>query len=94
MTKLQASAYDTESFLEADFGILRMTVLVAFLTLAVGYSLGQLLAKADVMLRVKRSGYFNKLLIIKISEDFSFESKFIARKKLSKGSGKYARAKW
>lgn len=44
--------------------------------------------------RVKRAGNFNKLLIIKISADFSFESKFIARKKLAKGAGKYARAKW
>ena len=44
--------------------------------------------------RVKRAGNFNKLLIIKISKDFSFESKFIARKKLAKGTGKYARAKW
>lgn len=44
--------------------------------------------------RVKRAGNFNKLLIVKINEDFSFESRLIARKELKKGDGAYVRASW
>jgi len=44
--------------------------------------------------RVKRAGNFNKLLIVKITKDFTFEGQLIARKALSKGEGKYARASW
>jgi hypothetical protein len=44
--------------------------------------------------RVKRAGNFNKLLIVKINEDFSFEGQIIARKSLSKGEGKHVRASW
>lgn len=44
--------------------------------------------------RVKLSGNFNKLLIVKINEDFSFESQIIARKTLPKGNGKHVRASW
>ena len=44
--------------------------------------------------QVKRAGNFNKLLVIKISEDFEFEGRFIERKKLSKGNGKHARVSW
>ena len=43
---------------------------------------------------VKRAGNFNKLLIVKISENFRFESKMVDRKSLRKGSGKYAKASW
>lgn len=44
--------------------------------------------------RVKRAGNFNKLLIVKISEDFTFQAQLIARKNLAEGDGKYARASW
>ncbi|MGR5335968.1 hypothetical protein ACPV5I_11115 [Vibrio gigantis] len=44
--------------------------------------------------KVKRAGNFNKLLIVKISSDFTFEGQLIARKDLPKGEGKHARASW
>ncbi len=44
--------------------------------------------------QVKRAGNFSKLLIVKINQDFEFESKMIDRKDLRKGSGKYAKASW
>ena len=50
--------------------------------------------KAGELVQVKRAGNFNKLLVIKISEDFEFEGRFIERKKLSKGNGKHARVSW
>jgi len=49
--------------------------------------------KADIV-EVKRKGNFNKLLVVKISEDFEFESRIIERKKLAKGDGKVVRVKW
>ncbi len=50
--------------------------------------------KNGEQVRVKRAGNFSKLLIVKISKDFTFEGKFIARKNLSKGEGTHARASW
>jgi hypothetical protein len=50
--------------------------------------------KSGGQVRVKRAGNFNKLLVIKISEEFEFEGRFIERKLLSKGEGTYARASW
>ena len=50
--------------------------------------------KSKAQVKVKRAGNFNKLLIIKISKDFTFEGHIIARKDLSKGDGKYATASW
>lgn len=44
--------------------------------------------------QVKRAGNFNKLLVIKITERFEFEGRFIERKQLSKGEGTYARVSW
>ena len=44
--------------------------------------------------KVKRAGNFNKLLIVKIAKDFTFEGQLIARKDLSKGEGKHATASW
>jgi hypothetical protein len=43
---------------------------------------------------VKRAGAFNKLLVVKISEDFEFESRMIDRKKLRIGKGKNANYFW
>lgn len=48
--------------------------------------------KAGEQVQVKRSGNFNKLLVVRIFEDFSFEGRFIGRKNLSKGEG--ARVSW
>ena len=43
---------------------------------------------------VKRKGNFNKLLVVKISEDFDFEARLLDRKDMSKGSGKLATVSW
>jgi len=50
--------------------------------------------KSNDTVLVKRAGNFNKLLIVKISEDFRFQAKMVHRKSLKKGSGKYAKASW
>ena len=50
--------------------------------------------KSSNEVRVKRNGHFNKLLIIKISKDFTFEGQLIARKKIPKGEGKHAKVPW
>lgn len=50
--------------------------------------------KAVDLVQVKRAGNFNKLLVVKISEAFEFEGRFIERKKLSKGGGTHARVSW
>ena len=50
--------------------------------------------KNNEQVKVKRAGNFNKLLIIKITKDFTFEGQLIARKDLPKGEGKHATASW
>jgi hypothetical protein len=50
--------------------------------------------KAGGQVQVKRAGNFNRLLVVKISEDFEFEGRFIDRKHLSKGEGIHARVSW
>lgn len=51
--------------------------------------------KDGEQVQVKRAGNFNRLLVIKISEQFEFEGRFIKRKGLSKGEGGvYARVSW
>lgn len=50
--------------------------------------------KGKNTVQVKRAGNFNKLLVIRISEEFEFEAKMIDRKKLKKGQGKYAKLTW
>jgi hypothetical protein len=50
--------------------------------------------KAGERVQVKRAGNFNKLLVIKINQDFDFEGRFIKRKELSKGDGIHARVSW
>lgn len=44
--------------------------------------------------QVKRAGNFNRLLVIRISEDFEFEGRFKERKQLSKGDGAHATVSW
>jgi hypothetical protein len=50
--------------------------------------------KEGDVVHVKRAGNFNKLLVVKISEDFEFEAKLIDRKLLGKGNGQFAKLKW
>jgi hypothetical protein len=50
--------------------------------------------KEGEQVQVKRAGNFNKLLVVKISEDFEFEGRIIERKRLSKSDGTYARVSW
>jgi hypothetical protein len=50
--------------------------------------------KSNNSVSVKRAGNFNKLLIVKITDDFRFKSKMLDRKSLGKGVGKYVRAEW
>lgn len=50
--------------------------------------------KAGEQVQVKRAGNFNKLLIVKISKEFEFDARLIARKKLSKGEGTHAKISW
>lgn len=46
------------------------------------------------VIQVKRAGNFNKLLVVKISEDVEFEARMIDRKLLGKGKGKLAKLQW
>ena len=50
--------------------------------------------KKDDKVRVKRAGHFNKLLIVKITENFFFDAVMINRKDLAKGDGKFASARF
>ena len=50
--------------------------------------------KNGEQVQVKRAGNFNKLLIVKITEDFKFEGQFKGRKELPEGDGTHARVSW
>ena len=50
--------------------------------------------KKSAKVMVKRKGNFNKLLVVKISEEFEFEARILDRKNMSKGSGKLATVSW
>jgi hypothetical protein len=50
--------------------------------------------KAGGRVQVKRAGNFNKLLVVKITQDFKFEGRFIERKDLSKSDSTHARVSW
>jgi hypothetical protein len=50
--------------------------------------------KAKARIAVKRAGNFNKVLIVRISEEFKFEARLVDRKVLKKGTGKLARLAW
>lgn len=45
-------------------------------------------------IQLKRSGNFNKVIVVRISADFEFESRMFERRRLSKGSGKFAKISW
>lgn len=46
--------------------------------------------KQDDKVRVKRKGNFNKLYVVRISENFYFEGRMIDRRDLKKGDGEFA----
>ena len=50
--------------------------------------------KVGEIVEVKRAGNFSKLLVVKITNNFDFEGRFMERKKLSKGDGALARISW
>ena len=50
--------------------------------------------KGGGKVQVKRAGNFNKLLVVKIDENFEFEGRYIDRKDLSKGEGTHAKVSW
>lgn len=50
--------------------------------------------KLNEVIQVKRAGNFNKLLVVRISEDFEFQAKLIDRKLLGRGKGKHAKVPW
>ena len=50
--------------------------------------------KGSQRVEVKRSGNFNKLLIVRIDETFGFDGRMIDRKSLLKGTGKRAKVGW
>lgn len=44
--------------------------------------------------RVKRSGNFSKVMLVRITDDYDFESRMVERKMLRKGSGKWITLSW
>lgn len=50
--------------------------------------------KSKEKVSVKRQGNFNKLLVVKINENFEFEARMLDRKDMSKGEGKLATVSW
>jgi hypothetical protein len=50
--------------------------------------------KGAKKVQVKRAGNFNKLLVVKINENFEFEAKMVDRHVLAKGTGKHASISW
>ena len=50
--------------------------------------------KRRYKVRVKRAGNFSKLVVVRISPDFDFEARMIARSALKKGHGRRASISW
>ena len=50
--------------------------------------------KSTAEVQVKLAGNFNKLLVVKITEDFQFESRMLDRRRIPKGDGTHARVEW
>jgi hypothetical protein len=50
--------------------------------------------KSTTEVQVKRAGNFNKLLVVRISDDFQFESRMLDRKRIPKGEGTHAKVEW
>ena len=50
--------------------------------------------KKSLGVRVKRSGNFGKLVVVRISDDFQFAARMVDRQMLGKGNGKWATLSW
>lgn len=50
--------------------------------------------KGTAEVHVKRAGNFNKLVVVKISDDFQFESRMLDRRHIAKGEGTHAKVEW
>lgn len=50
--------------------------------------------KASHQVQVKRAGNFNKLLVIRIDQEFNFEGRMLDRGALGKSNGKLAKVSW
>ncbi len=50
--------------------------------------------KGAQRVEVKRAGNFNKLLIVRINEDFEFDARMVDRKTIRKSAGKLAKVRW
>ena len=50
--------------------------------------------KQDDQVRVKRQGNFNKLYVVRFSENFFCEARMIDRRSLKKGDGKFAKVRF
>jgi len=50
--------------------------------------------KGNKTINVKRSGNFNKLLVVKISEEFGFNARMVDRRALKKNGRSHACADW
>ena len=50
--------------------------------------------KRNEKVSVKRTGNFNKLVVVKISDDFGFEARMLNRKDMGNGDGKNAVVSW
>lgn len=50
--------------------------------------------KQNDQIRVKRRGNFNKLYVVRFSENFFYEARMIDRSELKKGDGKFARVRF
>ena len=44
--------------------------------------------------QVKRAGHFNKLVIVRIDDDYAFDARVVDRKALNKGTGKLINVSW
>ncbi len=44
--------------------------------------------------RVKRSGNFSKLMVVRITDDYEFEARMLERKALKRGTGKFITLSW
>ena len=50
--------------------------------------------KSTADVQVERAGNFNKLVVVKISHDFRFESRILDRRRIPKGEGSHAKVEW
>ena len=50
--------------------------------------------KRTTKVHVKRAGHFNRLIVVKITENFEFDARIIDRRAPAKGKGKHASLSW